>query len=238
MENSTLNDPMGAALLDFMLGKKDAQVLVRSSFDEEDWLTAEYLMRDFASFPDLEKEALSLAQGRILDVGACSGSHSLYLQSQGKTVEAIDISPGCVDVMKQRGLDARLQNFFHMKEEGCYDCILLLMNGLGMGGSLEGLNGLLKKARQLLAPGGFILGDSSDILPAYEQEDGSINIDLMKGYYGQMRYELSYRQHSDAFDWVYIDFHTVEAYAQAAKFTCEHIFTELDETYLVKLTPS
>lgn len=43
--------------------------------------------------PLLERTALQLATGKILDVGAGSGCHSLALQEAGKDVHAIDISP-------------------------------------------------------------------------------------------------------------------------------------------------
>ena len=46
--------------------------------------------------PLLEKTALEMAKGSILDVGAGSGCHSLALQEMGKEVCAIEISPASV----------------------------------------------------------------------------------------------------------------------------------------------
>ena len=46
-----------------------------------------------------------------MDVGAGSGCHSVILQEKGMQVEAIDISEGAVDVMKKRGIDAKVVNF-------------------------------------------------------------------------------------------------------------------------------
>ena len=57
------------------------------------------------SMPMLERTALQMATGQILDVGAGSGCHALALQDMGKEVCAIDISPLSVEVMKQRGKD-------------------------------------------------------------------------------------------------------------------------------------
>ncbi len=231
------NDPMGHCLLDFFNGNEEAKVRVRSNFDEEDYLPASYLFRSLEELPPLEELALSLSQGRILDAGACAGVHALPLQERGFDVCAIDVSEGAVSVLKQRGVkDARLMNFFDLEKEQ-FDTILLLMNGLGMGSSEEGFCDLLAKARTLLRPGGFILGDSSDILSAYLQEDGSLALDLNAEYHGITHYELSYKEQFQAFQWVYFDLEKVETLSQKESFRCEHLFTAEDDTFLVKLSP-
>lgn len=72
----------------------------------------------------LERTALQLATGKILDVGAGSGCHALALQEMDKEVCAIDISPLSVEVMKQRGVnDARLVNLFDEQFTGQFDTI-------------------------------------------------------------------------------------------------------------------
>ena len=43
--------------------------------------------------PILERTALQMATGRILDVGAGSGCHALALQEMGKKCVTIDILP-------------------------------------------------------------------------------------------------------------------------------------------------
>ena len=44
------------------------------------------------------------AKGKVLDVGAGSGCHSLVLQEKGIDVTAIDISPLSVETTKERGV--------------------------------------------------------------------------------------------------------------------------------------
>ena len=73
-----------------------------SQFDEDE-IPVEELFRTEKQMPLLERTALQMATGKILDVGAGSGCHSLTLQEAGKEVHAIDISPLSVEVMKQRG---------------------------------------------------------------------------------------------------------------------------------------
>jgi methylase of polypeptide subunit release factors len=63
--------------------------------------------------PVLEQKALQLAKGRVLDIGAGSGCHTLALQEKGFTVKAIDISPLSCEAMKLRGVkDAECINLY------------------------------------------------------------------------------------------------------------------------------
>ena len=52
--------------------------------------------------PKIEQVALKTCKGKILDIGAASGAHSLYLQEQNKNVTAIEISQLASQVMKER----------------------------------------------------------------------------------------------------------------------------------------
>lgn len=61
----------------------------------------------FAEFKDwlkIEKQAIKLAKGKILDIGAGAGRVSLYLQKNGHDVIAIDNSPLTIKVCKKRGV--------------------------------------------------------------------------------------------------------------------------------------
>ena len=70
------------------------------------------MFRGLKQMPVIEQTALQMAEGKILDVGAGSGCHSLALQEMNKEVCAIDISALSVEVMKERRKDARLVNLF------------------------------------------------------------------------------------------------------------------------------
>ena len=99
-------DPMGAAISDFFNLHRADRLRVFSSQFEEDEIPVKELFRSMPSMPMLERTALQMATGQILDVGAGSGCHALALQDMGKEVCAIDISPLSVEVMKQRGVKA------------------------------------------------------------------------------------------------------------------------------------
>lgn len=218
-------DPMGAAIADYHRRGQAARLRVFSSLFDEDEIPVEQLFRTFDEMPPLEQTALRMAKGRILDCGAGSGCHTLALQSMGKEAEAIDISPLSVEVMRQRGVRrASLINLFNENYLQRFDTILLLMNGSGIIGRLENMPAFFAKMKQLLNPGGRILMDSSDLRYLYEDEDGSFLVDLAGSYYGEVDYRMQYKQvKGPAFDWLYVDFHTLAYHAAEHGFVAERI---------------
>ena len=175
--------------------------------------------------PILERTALQMATGRILDVGAGSGCHALALQEMGKDVCAIDISPLSVEVMKQRGVnDPRLINLFDETFSETFDTILMLMNGSGIIGRLNNMPEFFQRMKRILHPGGCIFMDSSDLRYLFEEEDGSIVIDLAGDYYGEIDFQMQYKDvKGDTFDWLYVDFQTLSLYASECGFKAELI---------------
>ena len=216
-------DPMGYAIADFYAKGKAGKLRVFSSQFEEDEIPVAQLFRTYDEMPDLEQKALELAQGKILDCGAGSGCHALALQDMGKDVEAIDISPRSVDVMQKRGIQhAYCVNLFDDNFLHRYDTILMLMNGSGIIGKLENMGDFFSKMKQLLNPGGCIYMDSSDLRYLFEDEDGSFLVDLAGGYYGEIDFQMQYKQvKGEPFDWLYVDFQTLSYYAQENGFKAE-----------------
>ncbi len=243
MTTSTLppeKDPMGAAIHDFFQHKKADRLRVFSSQFEEDEIPVKELFRNTQSMPLLERTALEMASGKILDVGAGSGCHALALQENDKEVCAIDISPLSAEVMKQRGVkDARLINLFDETFAEKFDTILMLMNGAGIIGNLNNIPAFFQRMKQILHPNGCILMDSSDLSYLFEEEDGSILIDLAGNYYGEVDFQMQYKDiKGDTFDWLYIDFQTLSLYASECGFDATLIKEGKHYDYLAKLTLS
>lgn len=230
-------DAMGNAIADYARTGKAAKLIMTSTMLDDDEMPVEVLFRTFDEMPAIEQEALRLAQGKILDVGAGSGCHALALQEMGKDVCAIDISLLSVDVMRERGVrNARAINLFDERLCDRFDTIILLMNGAGMMQRLENTPDFFMRMRQLLAPGGKILMDSSDLMFLYENEDGSYDIDLNGDYYGQMDFAMQYKDiKGEPFDWIYIDFDTLSVHAKANGFTCRLVKEGEHYDYLAEL---
>ena len=242
MNISVLNhnqDPMGAAILAYQqTGKAESKIRVLSSMFDEDEIDVPYLFRDRNAMPMLEKRALAMAKGRILDVGAGAGCHALALQEMRQDVSAIDISPLSVQAMQARGVhDVRCINLFDPRVGGPYDTILLLMNGSGIIGTLRNMPQFFAQMRSLLSEDGQILMDSSDLKYLYENEDGTYDIDPTGPYYGEIDYQMVYQNvKGERFDWLYIDFDTLRMLAWLNGFNCEKVADGQHYDYLARLT--
>lgn len=234
---SAEKDPMGAAIAEFYTKGRAGRLRVFSPQFDEDEIPVTTLFRSLKDMPELEQEALSLAKGEILDVGAGSGCHSAALKEMNKDSLAIDISPLSVKVMQERGLNAREINIFDEHFIGQFDTILMLMNGSGIIGKLKNMGEFFNRMKQLLAPEGCILMDSTDLRYLFEDEDGSMLIDLAADYYGEMEFSMQYKQiKGDSFPWLYIDFDTLQLYASQYGFKAEKIKDGEHFDYLARLT--
>lgn len=237
MQNKKDKDPMGTAILDFQRFGKADKLHVLSSMFEDDEMPVEYLFRNKTEMPKLEQRALSLAKGRILDVGAGAGCHALVLQNEGMTVKAIDISPLSCEAMKLRGLnDVECVDLFDIKLQGHYDTILLLMNGTGIAGKISKLPNLFQQLQRLMNENAQILIDSSDLKYVYENEDGSFDIDLNNSYYGEIDYQMVYKNiKGEPFYWLYVDFPLLKAVANSCGLNAELIEEGEHYDYLARL---
>lgn len=232
-----MNDPFGAAIYDYFKNGKAPDIRVDSNYTEDESIPVSWFFRSYQEMPEIEKKALELCHGKILDVGAAAGCHALILQQNEKDVSALEKSPLAVEVLKARGINKIIHSNIYEFQGQTYDTVLLLMNGTGIGGTLKGLKKLLLHLKTLLNEGGQILIDSSDIKYLFEEEDGSMWVDLgSTQYYGEMEYEVSYKHHKSSFDWLFTDFKTLQKTAQQAGLKCESILVGEHFDYLAKLT--
>ncbi len=234
----SIHDPMGAAIRDYHLRDKAARLRVMSSMFDEDEMPVDHLFRTFDDMPHLEQKALNMAYGKVLDIGAGAGCHALALQERGMDVKAIDISPLSCEVMKERGIkDVECMNLFCKQLQGKYDTLLLLMNGTGIAGKLSQLPALLNRLKELLSEEGQILIDSSDLKYIYENEDGSMDIDLNAQYYGEVDYQMQYRDiKGEPFDWLYTDPMLLASVSKQCGLQCQIMEQGEHYDYLAKLT--
>jgi len=231
-------DVFGKALLDFQSGSYMGDIHTYSSLEEEDKIPLPHLFRNYENMPEIEQLALENCQGRVLDIGCGAGSHSLYLQQAGLDVTALDISQGATKVCQKRGVRQVVQADIMGYSAKKFDTLLLLMNGIGIVGSLEGLDDFLQHATKLLNTGGFILLDSSDIIYMFESENGNHVFPNTGNYYGEVEFQIRYNeQKSNFFDWLYVDFDTLRSSAERNGYSCEMLFKGSHYDYLAKLNP-
>ena len=226
---------MDRAIADYYRTGAAGRLSVFSPMFEEDEIPVQTLFRTYADMPAIEQKALDRAKGRTLDVGAGSGCHSLVLQQRGVDVTAIDISPLSVETMRQRGIKKVLeQDFFTL--EGQYDTILMLMNGIGIVGTLERLPMFFRLLDKILAPGGQLLCDSSDISYVFEDEEGRIDYPDNGHYFGELSYRMQYKDtQGHSFLWLYIDAATLSRLANENGYSVEILAQGDHSDYLARI---
>ena len=229
-------DPMGQAMYHYFHFNDTTSIKVNTNITEGEELPVSHLFRKYSEMPFLEKEALSLVKGRVLDVGAGSGAHSLYLQNNGFDVTSIDISELSCILMNERGLKNVKCNDIWTMESETYDTIMFMMNGIGLVKNLEGLEIFLEFIKNFIAPTGQILLDSSDIKYMFYNDQGDFWVDMNSKYYGELEYQLTYKNYSaDPFPWLFIDFHRLRNIAIKCGWNVKLIYEDDHFHYLAKL---
>jgi len=235
-----MKDILGQAMTDYYqdvsssrgpgIRKAAGKLWVNNRYGPREEMPVKVYFRDMSNMPELEWMALQQCRGRILDIGAGAGSHALALQRLGQDVTALDISPLLATLMETRGVRSVIcQDFFEL-DGGIYDTLILLMNGIGLAGTLDGLRRFFDKARRLMRPGGQLIFDSSDIAYLYNGKPPA-----GPDYYGAIFYQYEYkRQVSDWFQWLFIDRKMLTQLAAEEGWETELLFDDRHDQFLVR----
>ena len=235
MDKNT-QDPIGQAILDYSKNKKPFDIVVSSDICDDDIIPIEVLFRTYKEMPEIEKKAIELCKGNVLDVGAGAGMHCNELIKKGLKVQALDNSEGAVQYLRNSGIEAYHSTFIDFKSNLKFDTLLMMMNGIGIAGTLSNLEKTLLHAKSLLNKGGQIICDSSDIRYLYEDEEGALWVDLNAEYYGNFRFQMHYKKVSGPwFDWLYVDYDNLHKVALKVGFKSVKILEE-DNHFLAQLT--
>ena len=225
-------DAYGEALQDYYNDRFVPPLLLNTSYGQQETMPPEVFFRDRDGFSELESYALSLVCGKVLDVGAGAGAFSLYLQHLGFDVVANEISSIACEIMRHRGVREVREHPVQEESGDAYNTILLMMNGLGLFGTLEGLRDGLRKLHALLAPGGQIIADSSDIRYLYESALPE------ERYHGEIDYQYFYQgRPGEWFKWIYVDQKTLKYTARQCGLNCQVVFEDNNDHYLVIMKP-
>jgi len=228
-----MSDILGDAILDYYQHKRGSKLWVHDEHGPNLEMPVKTYFRTEKEMPAMELKALALCKGSVLDIGAGAGSHALALQEKGLDVTAMDISAKAVIVMKARGVRHAIeQDIFSFKPTQKFDTLLLLMNGIGLSGTLAGLRRFLKQAQSLLLPDGQLIFDSSDVAYLYEDEPFPMN-----HYYGEIKCCYEYKKHKSKWlTWLYIDQKMLYYEASGAGWKTEVLMEDNNNQYLARLT--
>jgi 2-polyprenyl-3-methyl-5-hydroxy-6-metoxy-1,4-benzoquinol methylase len=230
-------DLHGQAMLDYLGGDEDAQYILRR---DDGVAYPPIYAKDFFypdGLPQLDRIAIQNCAGRVLDMGAGAGSHSLAIQDRGLDVNSIDISAKAVQVMSQRGCrNARVGDVFDSYPEP-FDTVLVILN-IGIVRNLDGLTRFLKHLDSLMTSNGQLITDSIDPRNSEDQCYGKYTqAKVAKGcYLGERTLRFEYKdQISDWFEWMHIDPETLGQYVHKAGYSMEQLGND-GKRYLVSIT--
>ena len=226
-----MKDIHGQAILDYYKGDLGASLLIHNNYDEPEEMPVEVFFREEMDFSVIENLALIECKGKVLDLGAGAGAHSLVLQNRRFDVTALENSAGCIQVLQQSGVNKCIKADFsahHAK----YDTVLAMMNGIGLAGTLEKVPNFLTKCMSLLHENGQLLIDSSDISYLYEE-----GVKQPSGYYGEVRYQYEYKgAKGQWFDWIYVDQEKLTEIVKDLGLSLELLHSDETEQYLCCIT--
>ncbi len=199
----------------------------------------EFYRPDDQPLPELEETALGLCRGRTLDFGAGAGRHALELQRRGFEVIAIDVAPEAVQVMAERGVtDTRCGDFNAVVGER-FDTIVLLMHGIGLVGTLEGLDQFFELVQDHLSENGRVVFDSADLgIVMPEQFDEGLAEWRSGGLYpGEVEYRLTYEDlEGEPYPWLFVDPSTLADRARAAGLQSQVVARGARGTFLARVS--
>ncbi|WP_411272972.1 class I SAM-dependent methyltransferase [Daejeonella sp.] len=224
------SDVFGKALQDFHQFGESGKLWLHNNYGKPEEMPVEVFFRSEDEISELEEFALSLSKRSILDIGAGVGAHSLILQGYAQDITALEISSAACEIMKSRGVKKVIHGDIFTAQKQ-YDTLLLLMNGIGLCGDMNGLNTLLPHLKTLLKKDGQILLDSSDISYLYSNEDLPV-----ENYYGQISYQYEYESlKGNWFKWLYIDFDRLKTISRKHELFCELVFEDDMDQYLARI---
>lgn len=223
--------PHGKALLTYWKGDKKAAIDILMDDSSVTSMPIEIYFRTPEEFPEIEKIALTLCKGKVLDVGAGAGAHCLALQDQKLEVTGLDISPEGVGIMNLKGVEKTVcADFLNYHPTEVFDTLLFLMNGIGIAGDLENLDRYLQHSHLITSAEGQIILDSSDLTFS------DIELDFEQEYHGVFNYQLSFEGGVGApYQWLYIDQEKLIEVATKNNWDCEIIYEQEDGGFLARL---
>jgi len=215
---------IGEAILEYTKNPSIKLVLIKKDKTTFE-LDLGYYHRKYLDFSNLEKKALTLATGEILDVGCATGYYISTLKMNGN-VDAIDISETVIKIAKTRQIEeCHVADIFKYNPSKKYDTITLFENNIGLGGTLSKTKKLFKILTKLLERKGKIIAIIR-------------HIDNRKKYYSKQYIPLWKGEYGRRFRWFYFNINYLQKFCRKYHLKLEILGEEDDEgrkMYLVRL---
>jgi SAM-dependent methyltransferase len=157
-------DAYGQAMLDHLRGRQAWEIVERDDGYVSIGAGPELYFADFKDWRPVERQAMRFVKGRVLDVGCGAGRAMLYLQKRGVDVVGIDNSPAAVRTCQLRGAHSvHVMSVAQIGPTlGSFDTILMFGGNLGLLGTPERANRVLRRFGRITTDKGRIIGASRD----------------------------------------------------------------------------
>ncbi|GMV07146.1 MAG: methyltransferase [Gemmatimonadota bacterium] len=223
--------PLDRALAAYLEGSGDAVVLMRTDAGGEEEVPVALFFRRPEEMGPVEATALAEARGRVFDLGAGPGAHAVPLSRRGLLVTAAEVLPRARDALVAGGVgDVRAGGLETLRAGERFDTILVLMNGAGLAGSLDGLQGFLVRLAGHLAEGGRLLLDSTDPRAWEDPGDGR--------YPGEVHMQLGFEgEWGEPFPFLFVDAGSLRGVAASVGLDATVVAEEDGGRYLARVTP-
>lgn len=238
-------DPFELALIKYMTQSCTDPIVVHARVQDMELhnIAIDMFFESLEDFPEIDKIAYQHCRGTILDVGAGVGRFALPLQNQGMKVVAVEKLPEAAKIMQLRGVrDVRCSTLDDFLEQAGndekFDTILMMMNGMGIVGTLEKLEEFLQRIKRFLHPKGQILADSMNIKAStYNDFSQHVAVQQKRGdYIGEIQMTFTFEgAEGMPFPWVHVDENTLVMLAHKHGWEPEILFRGEDGRYLFRL---
>ena len=129
---------------------------------------------EYENWDPLDRKAMELVKGRVLDIGCGAGRHSLYLQNKGFDVLGIDSSPLAIKVCTLRGLKkAKVMSIEELDfKPDSFDTVIMMGSNFGLFGGFKKAKRILKKMHRMTSKNGLIIASARASFRACDASSG------------------------------------------------------------------
>jgi SAM-dependent methyltransferase len=158
-------DAYGRQLLATLRGGSDPEIIERDDRFIGNGSGARSYFLPYREWSVVERNAIALARGRVLDIGCGAGRHALYLQGKGHEVTGIDNSPGAIAVCKERGLKRALVRSIDDLDRFAarrFDTVVMFGNNFSLVGSARRAPRILRELARITTDDARVLAATVD----------------------------------------------------------------------------
>ena len=234
------NDAFGLEIVSFFEGGRPFEIVERDDGYIDAANSTRQYFAEFKHWPDRQKRGMKYVRGKhVLDVGCGAGRVSLYLQSRGYRVTAIDNSPLAVRTCIKRGVtDARVLAFEDIgRLRGSrFDTVVMFGNNFGLFGNPTKAKRLLKQLHGMTTDGAVLIAETIDPYrttnPFHRQY---LRRNRQRGRMpGQIRIRIRFQRVAGAwFDYLFVSLDEMKDVLNGSGWNVTHVIEENHPAYVV-----